>query len=54
MPAGLNSGTSDLAPTMYPPTIGYPTPINPGPMVTPPYGLHAPMQMQPMLKPGGP
>jgi hypothetical protein len=45
-PGGLNSGGSDFAPGTYPPTIGYPTPIEPGPMVVPtPYGLHPPAPM---------
>jgi hypothetical protein len=51
-PVSINGVPSDVAPVTYPPTIGYPTPIGPGPTVVPPtYGLHPPMQM--MQKPDG-
>ena len=48
-PVGINGGPGDVVPVTNPPTIGYPMPIGPGPMVVPSYELHTPMQMQ---KPG--
>src|SRR5262245_21146524 len=49
LPVGLNTGNSDLVPDTHPPTIGYPTPITPGPTVVPSYELPHPMP----VKPGG-
>jgi hypothetical protein len=43
MPTTYNGVQNGLVPITNPPTIGYPTPLTPGPKVVPSYELPTPM-----------